>query len=192
MLDPFATWLILAAIVFAVYMFVFFERSAAPEISAPVVSDSVKHAESLAEDLRALEWLDDIGQLYSASELDDLDSEYLEEITPEELRAARYLVDDLARNYDEAGNWSGAYFLDVLDIENHYKVSAGQVPDLDYVSALISFGGPNIWIDSNNSGWLKIRVYWAGDNATREVYAPSVCNSLWAAGEISNYFEVMA
>lgn len=194
MLDPFSTWLLLAAVGLAVYLFVFFERSgpieSAPVESAPAVSDSTKYAESIALDMRALEWLDDVGYF---EDIDDLDDEQLSEIDPAELRAAKFLAEDLRYRYDEAGDWSGAYFCDVLDIENYYKGSAGDRPDLYKVSALVSFGGPNAWIDvEDGSAWLNIRVYWGGDSATREVYAPSVVASLWSHGEILDYIEAMA
>lgn len=164
-----------------------FKRPAAAPVA--VLSESTKKAASMVEDMRALEWLDDVGYF---EDFDDLDAEQLEEITPEELKAARYLHEDLKDRHDEAGSYSAAYFLDVLDIENHYKGSAGDKPYLYQVSALTCFGGPNIWIDSKDGENLEIRVYWWGDNVGANLYAPNVAGALWSAGEIFDYIEAIA
>jgi hypothetical protein len=163
-----------------------FKRSAA-EVSTPPISDLRRSVESLAEDFRALEWLEDRGEL--PEDFDGSDLEELSESTPEEIKAARYLFEDLRDRVEFPDDWARAYFYDCLDVENHYKGSAGSRPDLYKVAALISFGGPNIWAETyERSDWLTIRGYWGGDRETLEVYAPGVAGSLFMIGESLEVF----
>lgn len=51
--------------------------------------------------------------------------------------------------------------------------------DLHSVTALLTFGGPNVWVTADsNAEWLNIEVYWGSDQDKRRVYAPNYAQYL--------------
>jgi hypothetical protein len=73
------------------------------------------------------------------------------------------MCESIAEDMRECNAYAEAFSDDILDIRvNGYYGHAG-IFTIDNVSILVSFGGPNIWVDIEESGQMTVRGYWASD-----------------------------
>ena len=144
------------------------------------------YAAGICDDMAALEWLENNWEdIEDWSHLEELMAEEGEEL--DTIKAARLMVDDSADSWDNYGGPVSSFFSnDVLDIETKLKGSAHlNGLALESVQALITFGGPNAWIISNEGGdWLDILVNWGGDRCDMSQHAPAVASYLYQLGEM--------
>ena len=68
-----------------------------------------------------------------------------------------------------------AYFSDVLEIRFTGSRGFNDAWSIDGVRILVSFGGPNTWLEiKDGSEWAIIECYWGGDKGEVSVYVPNV------------------
>ena len=70
-----------------------------------------------------------------------------------------------------------AYFADTLEIRFTGYRGFNDAWSIDGVRVLVSFGGPNTWIEiKDGSEWATIECYWGGDKGEASVWVPNVAN----------------
>ena len=70
-----------------------------------------------------------------------------------------------------------AYFADVLEIKFTGSRGFDDAWSIDGVRVLVSYGGPNTWLEiSDGSEWVIIECYWGGDKGEALVYVPNVAD----------------
>lgn len=68
-----------------------------------------------------------------------------------------------------------AYFEDVLEIKFTGSRGFNDAWSIDGVRVLVSFGGPNTWLEiKDGSEWATIECYWGGDKGEVSVWVPNV------------------
>ncbi len=87
------------------------------------------------------------------------------------------MCETLAEDMRGCDAYADSFSDDVLDIRvNGYYGHAG-IFTIQNISLLVSFGGPNIWVDVEESGDLTVRGYWGNEKVERHGLAS---NSLTA------------
>lgn len=77
------------------------------------------------------------------------------------------MCESIAEDMRECDAYAEEFSDGILDIRvNGYYGHAG-IFTVQNVSILVSFGGPNIWVDIEESGEMTVRGYWASDRVTQ-------------------------
>ena len=154
----------------------------APATAAPREDLAGDYARGIADDMRALDWLQD-----NWEDLENKDK-LVELMTNEDwdagpISSAVSMFEDCGESWEEYGGPVAVFFAnDVLDIETLMKYSSHGSSDIHAVRALVTFGGPNCWVIANDGENIQITVNWGGDKAELAPYAPNVSQYLYELG----------
>ena len=160
------------------------EEIAPAVVAAPREDLAGDYARGIADDMRALDWLQDNWEdLENSAQLVELMTN--EDWDQGAISSAVTMYEDSGKSWEEYGGPVAVFFdNDVLDIETLIKVSSNKVQDIHAVRALVTFGGPNCWVIANEGENIQVMVNWAGDKAELAPYAPNVSNYLYELGDM--------
>lgn len=160
------------------------EEIAPAAVAAPREDLAGDYARGIADDMRALDWLQDNWEdLENSAQLVELMT--AEDWDAGAISSAVSMFEDCGKSWEEYGGPVAVFFdNDVLDIETLIKVSCHGPRDIHEVRALVTFGGPNCWVIANYGENLKITVNWGGDKAELSPYAPNVSGYLFELGDM--------
>jgi hypothetical protein len=164
------------------------EEIAPAVVAAPREDLAGDYARGIADDMRALDWLQD--------NWEDLEnSAHLVELMTNEdwdqgaISSAVTMYEESGESWEDNGGPVAVFFdNDVLDIETLIKVSSHGPRDIHEVRALVTFGGPNCWVIANDGDNIKVQVNWGGDRAELAPYAPNVSGYLYELGDMMNEY----
>lgn len=158
------------------------EEIAPAVVAAPREDLAGDYARGIADDMRALDWLQDNWQdIEDSAQLVELMTN--EDWDPGAISSAVSMFNDCGESWEDNGGPVAVFFdNDVLDIETLMKFSSHGSSDIHAVRALVTFGGPNCWIVANDGENIQITVNWGGDKAELAPYAPNVSEYLYELG----------
>jgi len=99
------------------------------------------------------------------------------------------LLDEMASNAGEESDSYQPNAIDWLNVNCLEFVTLGQRGNdgewtITGWKTLRSFGGPNVWIEGDDSSIVSVDVYWGGSESHQRVFAPTLSYQL---DEMTNY-----
>ena len=88
------------------------------------------------------------------------------DLSPESLELAKdydITPDDDVSPFDVATAWVN----DALEIRKTVSLTTNDVTGYEF---LVTFGGPNCWVEFDGTGYATVRAYWGGDRGEVRVY----------------------